>query len=32
MLGHNKRLEGKLREQGGANAWATVLESKQQWS
>ena len=32
MLGHNKRLEGKLREQGGAKAWATVLESKQQWS
>ena len=28
----NKRLEGKLREQGGAKAWATVLESKQQWS
>lgn len=32
MLGHNKRLEGKLREQGGSKAWATVLESKQQWA
>jgi hypothetical protein len=32
MLGHNKRLEGKLREHGGSKAWATVLESKQQWA
>src|SRR5262252_977823 len=32
MLGHNKRLERKLREQGGARAWATVLESEKQWS
>jgi hypothetical protein len=32
MLGHNKRLEGKLREEGGSTAWATVLESTQQWA
>ena len=32
MLGHNKRLERKLREQGGAEAWAVVLESEQQWA
>src|SRR5689334_2302967 len=32
MLGHNKRLEGKLREEDGSKAWATVLESKQQWA
>jgi hypothetical protein len=32
MLGHNKRLERKLREHGGARAWATVLESEKQWS
>ena len=32
MLGHNKRLEGKLREEDASKAWATVLESKQQWA
>ncbi len=32
MLGHNKRLEGKLRERGGIRAWATVLESKKEWA
>jgi Short C-terminal domain len=32
MLGHNKRLEHKLKEQGGKQAWATVLESEKQWS
>jgi hypothetical protein len=32
MLGHNKRLERKLKEQGGKQAWATVLESEKQWS
>jgi Short C-terminal domain len=32
MLGHNKRLERKLREQGGKRAWATVLESKKEWA
>ena len=32
MFGHNKRLERKLKEQGGKEAWATVLESKQEWS
>jgi Short C-terminal domain len=32
MLGHNKRLEHKLKEQGGEQAWATVLESKQEWA
>jgi hypothetical protein len=31
MLGHNKRLERKLRD-GGARAWATVQESEQQWA
>jgi hypothetical protein len=30
MLGHNKRLERKLKEQGGKQAWATVLESETQ--
>jgi Short C-terminal domain len=32
MLGHNKRLERKLEEQGGQRAWATVLEGKKQWA
>jgi hypothetical protein len=32
MLGHNKRLEQKLKEHGGKRAWATVLESEQQWA
>lgn len=32
MLGHNKRLERKLKEQGGSRAWATVLESEHQWT
>jgi hypothetical protein len=32
MLGHNKRLEHKLKDQGGKQAWATVLESEKQWS
>lgn len=32
MLGHNERLERKLKEQGGARAWATVLESKKEWA
>ena len=32
MLGHNKRLERKLKEQGGARAWATVLDSEKQWA
>lgn len=31
-MGHNKRLERKLKEQGGKQAWATVLESEKQWS
>jgi hypothetical protein len=30
MFGHNKRLERKLKEQGGKQAWATVLESEKQ--
>jgi hypothetical protein len=30
MFGRNKRLERKLKEQGGKQAWATVLESKKQ--
>jgi Short C-terminal domain len=32
MLGHNKRLERKLKEHGGKRAWATVVESKQEWA
>ena len=32
MLGHNERLVRELNEHGGKHAWATVLESKQQWS
>lgn len=32
MLGHNKRLEPKLKEQGGKRAWATILESKKGWT
>jgi hypothetical protein len=32
MFGHNKRLERRLKEQGGTQAWATVLESEKQWS
>jgi hypothetical protein len=32
MLGHNERLVRELKEHGGKHAWATVLESKQQWS
>ena len=32
MLGHNDRLERKLKEHGGKRAWATVLESKEEWS
>lgn len=32
MLGHNSRLERKLRENGGKRAWATVLESDQGWA
>jgi hypothetical protein len=32
MLGHNKRLERKLKEHGGERAWATVLESKREWA
>ena len=32
MLGHNERLERKLKEQGGKRAWATVLESKKEWT
>jgi hypothetical protein len=32
MLGHNKRLERKLKEHGGTRAWATVLESKKEWA
>ena len=32
MLGHNKRLEHKLKDHGGKQAWATVLESEKQWS
>ena len=32
MLGHNKRLERKLKEQGGTRAWATVLESTKEWA
>src|SRR5262245_10215125 len=32
MFGHNKRLERKLREKGGIQAWATVLESEKQWA
>lgn len=31
MLGHNERLARKLKEQCGARAWATVLESDKQW-
>jgi hypothetical protein len=30
MLGRNKRLERKLKEQSAKQAWATVLESKKQ--
>jgi len=32
MLGRNKRLQRKLEEQGGEEAPATVLESKQEWA
>jgi hypothetical protein len=32
MLGHNERLVRKLMEHGGRQAWATVLESNQQWA
>ena len=32
MLGHNKRLERKLKERGGERAWAIVLESKEGWT
>lgn len=32
MLGHNKRLERKLKDHDGKQAWATVLESEQQWA
>jgi hypothetical protein len=32
MLGHNKRLERKLRGHGGERAWATVLESEKEWA
>lgn len=32
MLGHNKRLERKLKEHGGKQAWATVLESNKEWA
>jgi Short C-terminal domain len=32
VLGHNDRLEHKLKEQGGKRAWATVLESEKEWS
>jgi hypothetical protein len=32
MLGHNKRLERKLKEHGGERAWATVLESNKEWA
>jgi hypothetical protein len=32
MLGHNKRLERKLKAEGGRQAWATVLESEHQWT
>jgi hypothetical protein len=32
VLGHNKRLERKLKEQGGKRAWATVVESKKEWA
>jgi putative oligomerization/nucleic acid binding protein len=32
MLGHNKRLERKLKEHGGIRAWATVLASEKQWA
>ena len=32
MLGHNEGLVRKLKEQGGKDAWATVLESKRQWA
>jgi hypothetical protein len=32
VFGHNKRLAAKLKEQGGRQAWATVLESKQEWA
>ncbi len=32
MLGHNERLERKLKEGGGKRAWATVLESEKEWA
>jgi phage baseplate assembly protein gpV len=32
MLGHNKRLERKLKEHGGSQAWATVLDSRKEWA
>jgi hypothetical protein len=32
VFGHNERLARKLKEQGGSEAWATVLVSKQQWT
>jgi hypothetical protein len=32
VLGHNKRLERKLKEHGGKRAWATVLESEREWA
>jgi Short C-terminal domain len=32
VFGHNKRLERKLKEEGGQRAWATVLESEQEWA
>jgi hypothetical protein len=32
MFGRNKRLERQLEEHGGKEAWATVLESKQEWA
>jgi hypothetical protein len=32
VFGHNKHLEEKLRAGGGVSAWATVLESEQQWA
>ena len=32
MFGHNTHLEQKLREGGGRQAWATVLESERQWA
>lgn len=32
MFGNKKGLEKELRESGGAEAWATVLEGKEKWS